>query len=223
MTENEAKKYARFCQLYIELPEESDSYSFEKKEDFSGITIDFSNNSTYRVSEASCRLDELMEIPKLKQYFEQNNWATKFKKGRYMLPPVLFTNIYKGVLGEVVGKFIFKDQLGIELKEMNEDYFEYFDFKINEYTYVDFKHWGEMTYFPAKEEKQNIYRKLDSIGAEKVFIINILSETDSPSLKSSDNRIIEIPYLFDVNSKTYNKEAFKKIINNVEEYATYQD
>jgi len=224
MTEEEAKKYARLCQLYIQLPEVNDSYSFEKKEDFNDITIDFSNNSTYHVSESSCRLNELMEIPGLKQYFEQNNWATKFKKGNYILPPALFTNIYKGVLGEVVGKFIFENQLGVKLKEIeNEDYFEYFDFKINDYTYVDFKHWGEMTYFTAKKEKQNIYSKLDSIGAEKVFIINLLSETESPSLKSSDSRIIEIPYLFDVNSKTYNKEAFKEIISNIKEYATYQD
>ncbi|ALO14103.1 hypothetical protein L21SP5_00424 [Salinivirga cyanobacteriivorans] len=217
MTDDEAIKHSRFRQLYVQLPQTHNSYSYDQKGDYDEIDINFSVEQPFSVSEESSRLGKFMQIPGVKDFFIEKKWATEFKIGRYMLTPSLFNNIYKGALGEVVGKYVFEKHLDIELKEIDsEGCFEFFDYKINDDVYVDFKHWKESSFFSAEEEKENIYNKLNTLEAEKVFIINILSETDYKVIPSNDKRIIEIPFLYNLNSNEFNKEAFLTIVSELE-------
>lgn len=66
----------------------------------------------HEVSEDNCRLANMLNYPGLKDEFEKHGYATCFEKNDYMLSPVLYQNIYKGRLGEFVGKYIVKKGIG---------------------------------------------------------------------------------------------------------------
>ena len=134
----------------------------------------------------------------MRDYFEKNGWATSFGNGEKILSPILFQNIYKGVLGEVAGKFILKKELGVELREIiDPSKFEFFDYEISDGVYVDFKHWKYG--YPDEREKKllEIKNKVRAIGAKKVFIINVIAETQWGIHGTNDGEIAEIPRLID--------------------------
>ncbi|WP_430409819.1 hypothetical protein [Kordia sp.] len=215
-------KLNRILDLYIELPTPSNNYYFKANEtefynDFKSIKVDFNTNSGSEVSSESARLDELLEIDGVRQFFEKEKWATEFKINKYMITPVMFNNIYKGALGEQIGKFIFEQQFNIQLEELAVEYYENFDYKIeNENIYIDFKHWKETTEISFIEQEAKIRKKLENVNGERVFIINILSTSERQTIRSVDKRIIEIPFLW--NSQT--KELNNSIIKEINAYAT---
>ena len=112
------------------------------------------------------------------------------------MSPVLFHNIYKGALGEVAGKVILNRELGIELKAITEpECFEFFDYKLSDNVYVDFKNW-KFTYVQDRDEiRKDILRKLDYVGAKRVYIINVVSDKNYRPSTIVDQRLVEIPML----------------------------
>ncbi|MGR7813394.1 hypothetical protein [Lacinutrix undariae] len=202
----------RVLDLYIEQPKPNNNYSYNQEQDFANIKIDFENNLPFKVSQESARLTELLEITGVKSLFERKKWATKFEIKDYILPPELFNNIYKGALGEQIGKFIFEKHLKIELEELPLDKYELFDFKIKgENIYIDFKHWKEETKIDSKEQIEKIRKKLNTVKGEKVLIINILSTSSLKTIKTADNKIIEVPSLWNSNTKQFNQEILNLI------------
>lgn len=197
--------------LYIQGDEDLNQYLYAQKGDFSDVVIDFKNDkivfsnsircedrNVAEVSEEEVRLSKMLNYRGLREYFKDNNYALEFKKDKYILSPVLFNNIYKGALGEEVGKFILENELGLKLKEIEDaGNFEFFDFEISQGVYVDFKHWKQ-NYRQEKnrdEYKVEIENKLKQINGERVYIINILSDKEFSEHKQNDGRIIEIPCL----------------------------
>lgn len=160
------------------------------------------------VSEQNCRLSKMLNYPGLKEEFEKHGYATCFKEEDYMLSPVLYQNIYKGRLGEFVGKFIIKQELGIDLKELDTEEFERFDFKYGN-IYIDFKHWRYSSY-RWKDISKKILSKLDEVNGRKVLIINIFDEKDSDRIIESE-RIVEIPSLLEVDGFHVNQDAINII------------
>lgn len=200
----------RVLDLYIELPLANDNYSYYQEEDFANIEVSFNDSLINKVSDKSARLKELMDIEGVKIHFEKNNWATSFKKNKFILPPELFNNIYKGALGEQIGKFIIETQYKVELEELPLENYELFDFKIkSQDIYIDFKHWKENTKIDAKKQLKKISKKLDTIKGDKVFIINILSSVERKSIPTTDKRIVEIPFLWNTETKKFNQEIIK--------------
>jgi hypothetical protein len=199
--------------LYIQAEEELNKYLYAQKGDFSDVVIDFKNDrvvfansircedrNVAEVSEEEARLSAMLNYRGLKDYFKENGYALQFGKEKYILSPVLFNNIYKGALGEEVGKFILENELGIRLNEIEvADKFEFFDFEISEGVYIDFKHW-KRNYRQEKtrdEYKVEIENKLEQINGKRVYIINILSNKGFSEHMQKDGRIIEIPCLLD--------------------------
>ena len=214
LSEQEVKEkhLNRFLDLYIELPKSGTQYSYNQQEDYLDIQIDFECKLPIKVSEDSVRLKTLFEIPNLLEYFHQNNWATTFKKGKYFLPPELFNNIYKGALGEQTGKFIFESIYNIQLEGLSLEEYELFDYKIkNTGTYIDFKHWKEETKLNYAEQVNKIRKKLEKVNGEKVFIVNILTSKHRDYIKSSDKKIIEVPYLWDTQKKVINTNLLNEL------------
>ena len=132
----------------------------------------------------------------MKTHFEEMGYALKFEMNEYLLSPVLFHNIYKGALGEAAGKFILSRELGIELSPIAEpEYFEFFDYKLSDGVYVDFKNW-KFTYVQDRDEiRKDILRKLEAIGAKRVYIINVVSDINYKPSAIVDQRLVEIPML----------------------------
>lgn len=218
--------------LYIQGYNNPNSYLYAQKGDFSDVVIDFENDKyvfgrsdrcmdrkVSEVSEREARLSELLQYRGLKEHFENKGFAVDFKRNEFILSPVLFNNIYKGALGEEVGKFILEQELGIKLKEITDsDKFEFFDFEISEGVYVDFKHWKQ-TYRQEKQRddvKLEISRKLEQINGKRVYIINILADENFTVNKQVDGKIIEIPSLInklgEVNIKA-KKQLMEEILN----------
>ena len=201
--------------LYITSGEKRNQYIYSQYSDFNDVTIDFGNDKVafknskrakikgntdevaiYEMSEKESGLPAILKYPGMKAHFEEMGYALKFEMNEYLLSPVLFHNIYKGALGEVAGKFILSRELGIELSPITEPkYFEFFDYKLSDDVYVDFKNW-KFTYVQDRDEIiKDILRKLDAIGAKRVYIINVVSGKNYKLSAIVDQRLVEIPML----------------------------
>lgn len=213
LSREEIKERLYLKNLYFEIPNKSNSYTYNQEEDYNNIEISFENDFNQTVSEKDARLDVLMEIEELREYFREMGFATEFKNNEYIMSPVIFNNIYKGALGEEVGKFVLKKYFNKDLKEIEDsNYFELFDFEIGNGIYVDFKHWKEITHIDATQEKEKIMKKLKTCNGKRALIINILAESKSKKIVSSSNgKIIEIPFLYDFTNKEISRYILKEI------------
>lgn len=205
--------------LYITSGQKLNKYIYSQYSDFSDVTISFDNDkiafknskrakikgnseefAIYEMDEKDSGLRSILNYPGMKEYFVQNGYALEFEMNEYIMSPVLFHNIYKGALGEVAGAFILQKELGIELEPITKpDYFEFFDFKLSEDVYVDFKNW-KFTYVKDRDEiRDDILRKLEAIGGKRVYIINIVSDKNYKPSIMIDQRLVEIPMLINSN------------------------
>ncbi len=128
--------------FYVEMPNKDNHIYYIQKNDFKDVWVFFSPHSgAHEVSAETSKLSVLMQIDFLKDYFENQGWATSFIPDNFIMSPPLFNNIYRGVLGEVVGKILFHHLAGIELHDIeNNDLYEKFDYVVpNASVFVDFK------------------------------------------------------------------------------------
>ncbi len=224
-TADDYERIRTIKKFYFPNYENRSDYSFAQRGDFTDIKINlFQDLSVFKktlesdyklmhVSEESIRLNEFFNYPGIKEYFEDNNFATTIGKKDFIISPALFNNIYKGALGEYAGKFILEKELNISLGEIEDpSYFEFFDFILAKDIYLDFKHWKQKLIISSSSLFSKVLNKLDSIGGKKVYIINILKESDDNVIhRNCDDRIIEIPWLIDENGKI-NQKAIKMLI-----------
>lgn len=215
--------------FYITSGEKINQYLFSQYADFSNVVIQFSvdeekfkksnkpkikGNSDeviiYRMNEKESRLPVILKYEGMKEYFENKGYAKSFEKNDYLMNPVLFNNIYKGALGEVAGKFILEQELGIELLPIEEpEYFEFFDYKLCEGVYVDFKNW-KYTYNVDKETiRKDISKKMNAINAIRVYVINVVGSDGFVASETNDGKLIEIPRLIDENGCIDKKQLAK--------------
>lgn len=211
----------RFKPFYIELPVDNDRLYFERVGDYNEIQIHFNKTEkSETVSSDEARLSLLLTVPCVKELFIKQSFATGFKKGKYILCPPAFTNIYKGALGEVSGKAIFEEE-GIILEEItNTELFELFDYKIpGKNIYVDFKHWNEFSLFLPRNEdlQEHIFNKLKKCNGEKALIVNLLAENEYAihDQATDEMELITIPKLYEQKDKTLKRAEVKiqKIID----------
>ena len=199
--------------LYIKLNEKSNVVSFKKTEDFKDIEIYFDNKPGYdKVSFESARLNIFLSIGFIREMFKREGFATDFDPNDYIICPPVFTNIYKGALGEYVGKEIFSQMLNIELEEIsNNELFELFDYKIpNTDIYIDFKNWNTKFIPSGTDIIPHIWEKLRKCGGKKALIINIAS-FGRFQMTSQCGCIYEIPRLYDVANNKFDKESIEEI------------
>lgn len=90
-----------------------------------------------QVSAMDCELPIMLNISYIKQLFKHKGYAQIWKRNNCIMTPSLYNQIYKGALGEVVGKEIMEKSLGWDLTEI-DDYskYEYFDYVIKEKKYL---------------------------------------------------------------------------------------
>ena len=208
-------EYDIYCQLMK--PSKYYYYNIDKE---SNCNITYDDYNEYSVSEDKANLKVLMEIPHIKEFFEEKGYATSFEKSNYILLPNVFGRIYLGALGEVVGKFIVDDFLKSFNMKLNRisslEKYEKFDFVFDNDKYVDFKYWTG--HFDKERTKwlEQCEKKLNKCEGKCAYIINILKpENYAPQIYISENsRIIIIPYLYDSSTKQINVEGLIKLINN---------
>lgn len=198
---------------YLPQEQHRPHYLYAQKSDFSNIYIDLPADTSPlgfaaehsdcwigEVSEENARLSLILQFPGMREYFEQNGWATSFEPSDYILSPALFHNIYKGALGEMAGRFILEQILGISLTEITDpEYFERFDFILKDGIYLDFKHWKPSMKTDDAKMREKIQNKLDSVHGKRAYIINLIAPEAPQLSESADQRIIEINGLIDSN------------------------
>ena len=166
------------------------------------------------VSSQNVKLTEVLKQfinNRLKDLFDKNGYAKEFVANDYIMSPPLYQNIYKGALGEVIGKEIF-NYFGILLEELDNDEYEMFDFKVKDSPiYVDFKYWKESARFNAKDYYEKVKTKVEKCDAVQTVIIANVRDTDNDHINTTqfDNfKIIELSLI--CNSQL-SVEAAKKI------------
>ena len=160
--------------LYCEIPDGFNSYYYKTNDDFKTISISFERpreKGWVEVSESASGLQKVLSIPEVYDYFKNNNYALAWNDSRFFMNPVIYHNIYRAVLGEISIQAAFK-QFGIHLKTMPDEYFEKFDFMIEDGIYVDAKYWSRGPDRNDEEEQQKIIDKLKECGGKRVYIIN---------------------------------------------------
>jgi len=223
---------------YVELPKKQDYLYYKQEWDFNRVEISFSKNDECRneVSAASARLEMLFSIPGVREFFERRGYATEFTPEFGIMSPTMFNNIYKGALGETVGRFIFENHMHIALKEIGENrFFEKFDYRIcGKSIYVDFKHWKEYSDHERDREIEDIRDKMSKIDCRAVLIVNLLSENEGYRITETEidgKKIYTIPYLYSVKeaertslieparyAARFNVEALEKVLEVTREY-----
>lgn len=155
LDENDRKIIKEFYFLY-----NNEYYFYTNERDFKELGVYFEKPDLpcYEVSKNNARLDILLKIPLIKQFFIDNQFATNFKcqdfnneDNFYILSPILFQNIYKGSLGKFVGKCILDNYFNefnkeFTIGELDYEHYEFFDFVLEKNgkklpIFIDFKHW----------------------------------------------------------------------------------
>lgn len=204
--------------LYITSGIKQNRYMYIQTGDYSQITISFDMNRAglekkkrkdhggegyiMTMSEAETRLEAALKYPDMRKHFEEKGYACSFAENDYMMSPVIFSNIYKGALGEAAGRFILENELGIKLSPITDpDRFEFFDYELSPGVYIDFKNW-KFTYQARRDEiYREIEEKLKEIGGKRAYVINLVSDGGASPVSSVGGHIIEIPGLIDVNGR----------------------
>ena len=166
----------------------------------------------------------MLRIPGVTELFMTNGYATSFEPNDYIMTPPLWNNIYKGALGEVVGKYLLEKNLGVSVKEIEDPaLFELFDYEIEgSSVYVDFKNWHE----GVTEDKDTVLKKV-SEKARKceckcVVIANIYAEGqwDISDVQVDGIRIVSLPCLVkNTNGKLcFDKDAWDILRKCVDEF-----
>ena len=129
------------------------------------------------MSEENMRLSIILKYPGLRKWWISRGYAEHIEPKSYIMSPFLYTEIYKGSVGEEAGKFILQSETDWELIDITDpEKFEKADFEIKGRSgeYVDFKHYSAATIREGSEELKNALDKLESLGGKRMYIMNII-------------------------------------------------
>lgn len=209
---NPTVRYPKFDykDLYFDMEMPCSGYSFKRK---NYNIVDLKIDTRYdgeQVSEQACDLPVILTIDIVKKLFEEKCYAKMFAKEPFIMCPSLFNQVYKGALGEVVGKAILEHELGWDLEELEIiSFYEFFDFKLGN-IYFDFKHWDEFQKDNDTYVKK-IESKLAKIKGAKCFVINLIKRNDAKPKINMGDTVVQIPFLIDGDNGVLNHEALEYI------------
>ncbi|MDO4290331.1 MAG: hypothetical protein Q4C41_03760 [Eggerthellaceae bacterium] len=217
LADPDADRFAK--RVYAEAGMPIAGYSYDEVGDYGsiqGISFESVDALSKAVSEEAAALPTILEIPGVRGLFEGMGWATGFAPARHIMTPVIFNNIYKGALGEAVGKFILEQRLPeIALSEIDDaGKFERFDYVVKGTdVYVDFKHWQGFCGDSETAEFERVREKMHEVGAKQALVVNLLgcAEDGYEYALSSDHAIMTVPYLYDVSARELSDENLTRI------------
>ena len=223
---NEARNNFIIKNFYAELPNRGNVLFFNQDEDYNNVSVSFTRDSEHSqvASEQGSKLPDMLRIPGVRSLFEKNGWACSFESNDYLMTPALWNNIYKGALGEVVGKHLFSKVLDVDLTEIEDvDLFELFDYKVPDASiFVDFKNWHEGTTSEREATLEKITKKALKCGCKCVIIANVFATKQWPlSVVNKEGvNIVSIPSLVFDNegSVVADKRAWDEIQRCINEY-----
>ncbi len=216
--------------IYEKMPKKSKGYIYEGEVEGDIRSIGLYGN--FQTSRCVCpkTLEMLMQIGIVRAWFEQKGYATRWKKGSFLMVPVVFNNIYQGALGEEASKSFFA-HFGLELQELEEYEYEIFDARYGR-TYFDFKCFSDQTIYNHSLSHQLLEKtiaKMQERKIQKVLLVNACAQKGGYSLYTitgqmarnlKEAAIVSLHALFDFESKSvdslfwgnFKKELFEWIV-----------
>lgn len=221
MSAKEVRENFAAANYYVQLPQNGDSLFYKQDGDFNSVQVSFVRQKDFACESAEgTRLNTMLSIEGVREYFVENHYATEFMPNEYIMCPTMWNNIYKGALGEVVGKFLFKKLFAVELEDIDDrESFELFDYKVKDKPiFVDFKDWSESTKMDRDRMVEKIQQKAKKCGCRCAIIANIVAENSALCRKASSSnlKILAIDALY-VGGKL-NEKAFKMIYDALGEF-----
>ncbi len=184
--------------FYFNFDNEISKYYYKQGRNFT--ISDYSLNKMYNYIEVSANDSELsyfMKNNEIRSYFIDNHYAVTFKKNNFHMLPDIYHSIYKGALGEVVGKYILEEIIGDSLSPIkNFKYFEYFDFEYKG-VYIDFKHWNSNVKDNNKGKLNVIWKENRIKDVKKIIIINLIKRGEHQKQVFNNGKVVVYPYLMD--------------------------
>lgn len=206
-TANQVPTEYEYLYYDFDIPVSSYSFNYNHKLEIINLLINSKINNNL-ISEEECGLNQMINNKEVEEHFISMNYATKFKPNRYIMLPSAYKKIYKGALGEVVGKFLVEEILGDKLSELKVDEFETYDYKYRK-KYIDFKNWQNFD-VEFEEYLKKLENKNRKHFVSKVLVINILKTGNYNFNVTQDDKIIRIPYILDENNQI--PEKVEKIV-----------
>lgn len=200
--------------MYSQMPKkyhENRYYYYTQKDDYKEIEINFINKKgKIEVSREHAMLDIIENTQELQECVKKYNICLEFKHP-YIMTPVAFNNLYKGALGEVLGRFLIEKYCSCVLKPFeinNGDEYERFDYKLEDNSvYFDFKYYSKRTLETQTQKYlfDKAKTKLSNMTANKALIINIFAEIPKGKSRhpSIDDDIMIVPFLIDTSNRDH--------------------
>lgn len=200
-------------------PTQQSSYFYRQENDFDSVQVSFTEDLGDSVSQENLFLPELMKNEDIKAFFDKKGYATSFKPNDFLLSPQIYHSIYKGAIGEAIGKYLFEQYVfpSLSLKELPADIYERFDYILSEGIFIDFKFWREESKRTRTEQTDKITKiKIPNVCSkgykfEKLLIVNILANDKYDVVESNNGEIIEIPYLINRNTMEIDVNMIQRI------------
>ncbi|MBP5503966.1 MAG: DEAD/DEAH box helicase family protein [Bacteroidales bacterium] len=203
-----------FRNHYITFGEPVNQYFYDQTDDFDFIQnislVNFLGANCVSSQDVNLK-DVLNQFKLLKELFDTNGYAKEFVVNDYIMSPPMYQNIYKGALGEAIGKAIF-NHYGIPLEELDGDEYEMFDFKVKDRPiYVDFKYWKPTARFDANEYREKVKTKVEKCNDVKTVIIANVRDTNDDIINTTPCGSFNIIELSLICNSQLSVKAAKKI------------
>ena len=186
--------------------------------------MEFSNNFLWRsfnttngnISKKDSRLDELKSIPLLKDILE--NKVGLFEKNDQIVLPYIYQAIFKGTLGEVLIKEIFRIY-DIKLKNIDEvlsiGMLEIFDDISESGMYIDYKNYNleklnSREFFNDIIREKVIQKRRYISSDKKLFIVNLIS--NKSKVLNRDIAFYKIQNIYNESYKTCKYEESEVVL-----------
>lgn len=211
-------------QLLVDCGEHgASSYWYEQAEDYSFVNASLSEPLPKRhgwtrgeVSDRALRYDVIRAIPELRGHFEKRGFATSIERARYLISPIAANNILKGAVGEQVAlAFLstwFPDVVLDDLSGL-PDVFEAFDYQIEGTgIFIDAKNFRPQPE-GGRIDVEHVLGKLERAGGTCALVLNAFSDSswDQAAHASADNRVVLVPYLYDITTSSVSGQAIETV------------
>lgn len=211
--------YLKMWDGNFQAPQKRNSYSFTQNNEYAEVEINFAGKGKSQVSETEVHLPTLMKVSIIQDFFLEQGYAQSFEDNDYIIAPIVFNNIYKGALGEEIGKKIFDEYVcpQTQLQELPSDIFERFDYMVDNGIFIDFKFWQGQQYVERDAQVSKIFDiKVPDIiqkgyTFKKVLVVNILANKNYPIVPDNGQGLIEVPYLINADTSEIDQEILLKL------------